>query len=436
MTHDVARSKSNEPRFFFGGVARYVMLIVGVCSFVTGCEGNQRPADVASGSVAQPSTSEESSLLSEEQVASIREAVEQSGGALQRDADGQPVAIDLAAGRGSADVTAFEAALRCPTLRVFRARAGQLAIEDLAKIATLTSLEELMLEDAALNDDVLGELARNLRGLRRLTLRNAPHVTDHGIAELISLSELTHLTLIDLQVSGQALPTITELPVLVSLDLRKSQNIRGDGLAALGDAPKLKEVKVGGLGIDDAAMAIVANLPHLESLTIEDASITSEGIEALRENRQTAKRIVALTFARCSALDDDALPSLASLPNLRRLSLRDVPVTGSFLPELPTLRKLESLSLNETFLDDNAFNSIAACRSLKRLELAQSFLTTEAMEKISTLTSLEYLNLSNCGLNSAMLEPLAGLQNLKTLIVDGNPDVSREAAARLLPSNK
>ena len=81
---------------------------------------------------------------------------------------------------------------------------------------------------------------------------------------------------------------------------------------------------------------------------------------------------------------------------------------------------------------EEAYERIAAFRNLKRLELAQNILTPQAMEYIATLTRLEYLNLTDCAISVDFLEPLAGLPNLKTLIVKGNPDVSREAVAELL----
>jgi Leucine-rich repeat (LRR) protein len=399
---------------------------------------------VAVGCTPQPTTNETDAapkatqpvLLTTEEVANVRQAVEQCGGTVRLDDRGQPIAIDLAVGRCSTDVAAFEAAIGCTQLQSFRARAGQIATDDLRKLATLSALEELFLQDAALNDDVLGELVQGLSGLRRLTLRNTPQVTDVGIATLAELVQLERLALIDLQISGEAIPTLSKLPALVSLDLRQCKQIAGAALAPLSNAPALKELKLSGYDIDDATLGIVASLPRLESLTVEDASITSEGIGKLAENPQTAQRIRSLTFARCSALDDDALATLAAFGNLRRLTLRDVPITGSCLTKLPMLGQLELLSLNELFLGDEAFQAFAACQRLKRLELAQNLLTPAAVETIGKLANLEYLNLTDCGLDDEMLQPLAKLSKLRTLIVNGNPNVTPETAARLIQTSK
>ncbi len=370
------------------------------------------------------------SLHSEEEVATIREAIEARGGTLRCDSRGQPIEIDLTVGRGSADAVALNAILDCPDLRVLRIRAGQLAGEDLARIETLANIEELAFLEAAVTDQGLANLVTGLPSLRRLTLRNTPKIGDRGISRLAALPHLTHLALIELTVTGSAVEAIADFPAVVSLDLRMCNNIHADQLAVLAKAPRLRELKLGGHGINDAAMAVVATLPQLESLTVEDASVGAEGLNQLATNRQAASRIHTLAFARCSALTDDALGSLSSFGQLRRLTMRDTPVTGDFLRSLASPERLELLALNQTFLTDEAFDAIAACQALKRLELAQSYLTPQAMEKIATLSNLRYLNLSECGLNDQLLESLSGLTFLTTLVVNGNPDVSPEAVAR------
>ena len=81
-----------------------------------------------------------------------------------------------------------------------------------------------------------------------------------------------------MQITGDSLTQIASMTSLVFLDLRMCHGIQGDELAVLSTAPKLKELKLGGSGIDNAALAIVATLPHLQRLTIEDAAIDGGGI--------------------------------------------------------------------------------------------------------------------------------------------------------------
>lgn len=374
----------------------------------------------------------EENVLTGENIDGIRRAIERCGGSLRCDDQGRLIEVDLLAGRASADAAALDALQGCPDVKILRARSGRLDASQFSAIASLTGLEDLMLQDAAIDDNTLINLVVNLPHLRRLTLRNAPEVTDRAITELARRSALTHLALIDMQITGRSLQQIASMASLVFLDLRMCHDIQGAELAVLSAVPKLKELKLGGSGIDNAALAVVSTLPHLQRLAIEDAAIDGDGISQLAGIESTASRLEALTFARCSALTDDQLRSLAAFRNLRQLTLRDVPITGLFLHSLHSTDELELLSLNQTFLVEEAFERIATCRNLKRLELAQNILTPQAMESIGTLTKLEYLNLTDCAISDDLLERLAGLPKLQTIIVAGNPDVSREAVADLL----
>lgn len=365
-------------------------------------------------------------------VAAIRQPISRCGGSIECDGQGRPIAVDLAAERGSADRAAFGAAVGCRSLQRLRLNAGQLSANDLAKIPLLCGLKELALQDAPINDDFLARLSRSCPLLERLTLRNALAVSDRGIAELGGLAHLAQVALLDLKIGGPAIEALAKNPSLVSLDLRMSSNIKAPQLRALAAAASLKELKLGGYAIDNAAIEVLAGLPHLESLTVEDASISGEGLAKFLVAKAVAPRIRSLALARCSALNDEALAAIGHLPNLHRLALRDLPVTGSFLRKLPSPEKLEMLTLHQTYLADEAFEAIAAFRNLSYLDLGQNVLTLAAMEKIATLERLESLNLAECGLNDDLLQPLAKLNHLKELAVEGNPDVTREKALRLV----
>lgn len=374
----------------------------------------------------------EENAFSDQNIDGIRAAIERCGGTLRCDEQGGLIEVDLLTGRASADASALDALKSRPEVRILRARVGQLSADQLATLSSLADLEELLLQDAVIDDNMLIDLVDSLPHLRRLTLRNGPEVTDRAIIELARRSALTHLALIDMQISGQSVRQFGSMASLVFLDLRMCHGIQGDELAALSGVPKLKELKLAGSGIDNAALAVVATLPHLQRLTIEDAAIDGVGISSLAESETAADRLETLTFSRCTALTDDQLQSLEAFRNLRQLTLRDVPITGLFLKSLSSTDQLELLSLNQTFLAEDAFERIAAFRNLTRLELAQNILSPQAMKYIATLRKLEYLNLTDCAISDVLLKPLAGHPKLHTVIVTGNADVSRAAVADLL----
>lgn len=400
-------------------------LFILMLTVLSGC-APEKPVSVPQQAIDAPEQTVDSVaqavLIPEAEVATIREAIEQCGGVLQLDDAGQPVAVDLAAERGSADEAGLRAALACTGLKSLRVRAAGLSKEQLAGIGSLTSLEELFLQDVPIGDAYLRDTVATLASLRRLTLRNTSGVT--SLSTIVSLPKLTHLALIDLPIASDAIEPLVRAEALVSLDLRMCGRLGGNQLAMLGGMTGLKELKLGGFGIDNQSMSAVASIATLESLTIEDASVDADGLAGLAP---IAARLRSLGLARCSGLGDDALQAIEEFTSLRSLMLRDLPVTGEFLQHIAAPKQLETLALNQTFLDDEAFDAVVACKNLKRLELAQNFLGSESIRNISTLEHLEYLNLAECGLDDASIAPLKNLKNLKTLIVDGNPDVSNDS---------
>ena len=379
-----------------------------------GC--SSRPAD--SGADRSPS-----------RVAEIRAAIERSGGTLLCDGKGQPVEIDFLDSRGSAAPEAWQAVLDCPALEVLRIRAGQMAPQDLLGLCTLAQLRQLHLQDAAIDDALVEQLVQHLHHLQQICLRNTPLLTDQGVAKLATLPSLTHLALIDQQVSGQVLKDLATMLQLSMLDLRMCHNIRADDLAALVAAPSLKELKLGGYAVDDSLLSAAARLPHLRSLTIEDAPVGNEGLLQLAAG-PSAAQIESLVFTRCSGLTDDVCQQLRSFPRLQRLVLRDVPVTGSFLHQLPSRDRLQRLSLSQTYLTADALDALVLCRDLRRLDLSGTLLNLEMTQKLARLESLEYLDLSDCGLTDETVAPLVASKRLKALVIEGNSELSSEAMAR------
>ncbi len=398
---------------------------------------DQRPGRGVVESVGKPNAGREpvgGLRVDVEKVRALQRAVDACGGVVQLDGAGRPVLADFVSPRAPASVEAFDQVVATPTLKVLRLIGSQVPEERLGRLTQLSRLTELVLQDAPVTDHLLAQLADRLP-LTRLTLRNAPLVTDDGLTSLAKLKTLTRLALIDSQIEGTALQALARLPRLTSLDLRQCPNVGADDLLALADAPRLSELKLGGYQVDTQVLAAVAKLPRLKSLTVEDASVDGAGLRALAHS-QAAARLEALSFARCSSLDDDALTALSEFPNLRQLVLKDLPVTGTFLSQMPWLENLQTLVLSQTFADEDALASLRRCRSLKRLELAQVPLTERTLKTIAGLTSLEQLDLSECGLNDEMVEPLRRLPNLRAVRLDGNPDLSPETLQSLVPASR
>jgi hypothetical protein len=368
--------------------------------------------------------------LSPSRVAEIRASIERVGGNLICNGENQPVEIDFLASRASVDPEVWQMVLSCPTLEVLRIRAGQISPQDLRGLLALSQLRQLHLQDAAISDALIADLVQRLPQLQHISLRNTPEITDQGVSRLATLPKLSHLTLIEQQITGEAIRALAQMEHLSMLDLRMCHAIGADDLAALAAAPRLKELKLGGRAVDDSMLAAAARLPHLRSLTIEDAPIGNDGLLQLSTGKSAAE-IENLAFARCSGLTDNVCTHLGSFPQLQRLILRDVPVTGGFLQQLAAPDQLQWLSLSQTYLTPDAFDALVPCVSLKRLDLSGTWLSLEMTQKLAGLESLEFLDLSECGLSDEIVAPLMALKGLKTLVVDGNPDLRSDVVTRM-----
>lgn len=145
---------------------------------------------------------------------------------------GPPSAVDEWLARIPADVTLHAVDLRRSDvtargldflagredLRVLVVWGGPpLKSDDLRVVATLPSLEVLVVAGAELDDHAL-TLAASARNLRRLEL-SGMGITDAGVPRLLGLEKLEHLELDNTSASRRSLPLLARMPALSRLSL-------------------------------------------------------------------------------------------------------------------------------------------------------------------------------------------------------------------------
>jgi hypothetical protein len=95
---------------------------------------------------------------------------------------------------------------------------------------------------------------------------------------------------------------------------------------------------------------------------------------------------------------DWILPTLASFPRLRELSLQDSDVTDAGISQLVRLRSLANLNLRRTGITDDALPELERCASLRRLDLRQTLVTRQGVERLRrVLGDVEVLSDSQGG---------------------------------------
>ena len=376
----------------------------------------------------------------QETVAAIRAA----GGTVTRDAGGRLTGVDLAACRTPADEKLAQAALRLPGLEVLRLSLNAISDETLGQLAAQKQLTELALRDVPLTDGQLARLLGNLPRLERLALRRVNGVSDAGLDALALPPRLEVLALVEIDVSGKALAKLHRLDRLRSLDLRKCETLKADDYRSLVAMKSLRELKLAGPSADDRTMEVVAAMPAIESLVVEDSPVSAEAVQRLAQGGGLAGRMRSLAFARCYGVSDDALRVLGTMPRLESLSIRKCPVSGDFLArwtdapaeEVP---KLRTLVINGAFLSEKAVAALPRfAPTLRRLDLSRVMLSPGSIKSIGELDGLDSLLLSQCSLTDEAIRPIANLKKLTTLDLSGNFGITDKSAGllRALPRLK
>lgn len=248
--------------------------------------------------------------------------------------------------------------------------------EGLINIKELSGLQYLQIQNADLTDEGLKELAA-LKELQLLSLRET-QITDHGLDELKRIPNLVKLDLSGAFVTDAGLKRLPELKNLQSLiligadvtkagveSLRKSmpqceiiEAAPGLGMSKPRHAPVPKEKqaiamraieKIGGKisgtisngrlvvasvilqgpQVADAALADLATLKGLEILTLQQTSISNEGLKHLEGLNSLARLII-----RDAKITDAGLTSFRQLHNLRQLNLVRTGVTSAGVRDL------------------------------------------------------------------------------------------------------
>ena len=346
-----------------------VFVPIVICLFILGCEKSEHePATAAPKEVALQSDAEK--------YAKVLEIIKENFGTVQSDENGKIIGVDLADKRTSVGDAAFESVVSITGLKKLSVSGAGLSAKSLALLGDLRDLEELFLQDTATTDDDLLHLSENLTQLKRLRFRRLAYVSDEGIEYLLKLKQLRVLALIDMPaIHGKSIEIIAKNRTITSLDLRNCSLLQVRDYQILSEMKQLTELKVSGVSIDDSVVDVIRKFPRLTSLTIEDAMVSRECMAGLFADPDFAARMKSLYFARMAGIvNDKLLIELKDFPQLKTLSIKQIPVSGTFLTEWLKAEKhppLEELILDRVMLKPEARDAISKFETLKRIDISE-----------------------------------------------------------------
>jgi len=297
---------------------------------------------------------------------------------------------------------------------VERADCKEAALSDaqLELFKGLPSLTYLSLENSEVTNSGLGTLAGIVPQLKTLGLRKCTAVSDEGLGQLKTLTNLEQLLLLYSRITDAGMPYVADLKGLRALDLRGCTQITDAGLAEVGKISTLVDLKLRNFELTDAGVKHLANL-KLRTLEIEDAnSVTSDGMVHLAGMTDLTKLNLMRTH-----IDDKGLESLAGMKKLRDLRLRGTSIDGSGLKHvLGSKDTLVYLDISETPFGSEGMPTIAEFKNLETLEMWAALIRDDDVPNLLGLTKLRDLSLEQCSrLTSAGLAKLAALPSLESL---------------------
>jgi Leucine-rich repeat (LRR) protein len=215
----------------------------------------------------------------------------------------------------------------------------------LRHIAKLCMLEELRVGGRGITDEGMSYIA-DLTRLNRLALATTPSVTNAGIEKLTALKSLESLDLSFTKLTISGLSQLNAMPHLTFLEVfpvqRDGSVLNIAGLSHL-ESLRLAFTKKSGGSFTDADLKCLADLRHLQSLSIGPRDYTDKG-----------------------------MAYLAGLTNMERLSIGGPNLTDQGLKYLTNMKKLNHLTISDGNFSDYGLRHLEGLKPLRYLNITSA----------------------------------------------------------------
>lgn len=232
------------------------------------------------------------------------------------------------------------------------------------------------------------EAADGIRALAATALADlSADVSD--LAALTAVTELASLTTLQLTLDvplDQPWPigSLARLPAVTDLVLigGRTAPLQADEITGFAQAPTLRTLRCVGRMWGDALLTPIAELPHLDRLTLLDSVVTNAGLAALAASRS----LTNLHLSRCPNVTGAVLTDLVTWPTLRTLRLERCQVDEAHLLALAAPGGLTQLALTGSPVFTTAsLDHIATWTFRPRVELDSSLMDEGARKRLEQL---------------------------------------------------
>jgi hypothetical protein len=330
------------------------------------------------------------------------------------------------------DVALFASLPSLKSLQILNCR--EFNDEMAASLTELGDLEVLAVTNSGITDAAVEIFAEAFPNLRELDLSSNTNLTGRAMRPVCTLTKLEKLTLLQNRFNDLHCRRLSSLQELQALDLRGNMEVGDMTLKVVGQLPKLSGFKHRSTVVNDGGIEGLAQSTSLRALLMQDFAVSSNCGAQLR----SLENLTSLEIFRCQGFGTEGVLALSGMPQLDRLTLRDLPeVSDDAMPAIPTMPKLRRLYLHElTSVGDEGLASLADAKELAVLDIwSLPRMTNASVDVIASLPKLKELSIRETGCSPEALEMILGIDTLETLVFK-NGDVSPELAEKVKAAKK
>lgn len=132
--------------------------------------------------------------------------------------------------------------------------------------------------------------------------------------------------------------------------------------------------------IDDTAIETLCSLPNLELLSIAQTRVTNAGVATFLSRGKCLNHLKALGLSECN-ISDEAIVAIDNCPDLDTLWLGDTQVSDVSISTISKLKHIKHLELNGTRITGRCFADLLLLPELEIVWLERTGLTADDCEK-------------------------------------------------------
>lgn len=219
---------------------------------------------------------------------------------------------------------------------------------------------------------------------------NPGMVTDDDVQREIVPGGYGKVILGSTEITDKACVMLAQLPTLIELDIEDT-DITDAGLQALAASKTLATINLRDVKkVTDDGVIALTKLPRLSGLYLGHTRVSDKALEAIGN----CPKIDRLGFVK-DKITDDGMKYLCNLPNLIGIDLSETEVTAEGLKHLP-VDKLMVLNLQGTQIGGKDLTVISRFHNLRELNLSGCTIGDANFSEIFKLTKLAKLNIQQC----------------------------------------